>query len=670
MHPALAAIRDATKNTPFEGQLWLVGGAVRDELLQRPEPNDYDLVTELSTGELSKLLFEKGVSTIPPVTYARFGTALVRVEGVDVELATARKESYAPESRKPEVEPATLLEDAKRRDFTVNTLLRNLHSGELCDPLGTGLSDLKEKILRTPGTSEGGTPTDPSGRGRPRSSSAEATFRDDPLRMLRAVRFVRTLGFKPANGLYEAINAERERLKIISGERIRDEFVKMLRLKDADRALEDLRTTELLDVFAPELAAMKGVTQGSYHHLDVWDHTLLVLKNAGTEDLTVSLVALLHDIGKPKTRSIDDNGDIRFFQHERVGEEMTREILGRLRFSNDEIEKVAKLVRNHMRLMTTPELSPSATRRLIRDLGPELERLLLVVEADVSGLKPGVKAMDIPAIRARIEEVRKATPVETLESPLSGSEIMALTGLTAGKRIGEIKKALLEAVLEGRIAPDDKAGAAREVFQVTPWQIESGHSHSLLKGLESATKLETKRTALIAISGFAGSGKSRFAEQMAAALPNAHTVPVDQFWLIDWDRRGPDWPGFDRGRLKAEVLEPIRAGERVRFRPFDWHTGDFGETVELPPLNFLIVEGVGLFHPDIDELFDLKIWLDAPMEQAHENALCRDHKEYQVDHEKVWEEIWIPNDLEFERTFQPKQRADLVVAWFQQETET
>lgn len=651
MHPALEAIRDATKNTPFEGQLWLVGGAVRDELLGRPEPNDYDLVTELSTGDLSKLLYDKGVSTIPPVTYARFGTALVRVAGVDVELATARRESYAPESRKPEVEPATLLEDAKRRDFTVNTLLRNLHSGELSDPLGVGLKDLENKILRTP-------------------LDSAATFRDDPLRMLRAVRFVWTLGFQPAPGIYEAITAEKERLKIISGERIRDEFVKMLRLKDADWALEDLRTTGLLDIFAPELAEMKSVTQGSYHHLDVWDHTLLVLKNAGTNDLTVSLAALLHDIGKPKTRSIDEDGDIRFFQHERVGEDMSREILGRLRFSNDEIERVAKLVRNHMRLMTTPELSPSATRRLIRDLGPDLERLLLVVEADVSGLKPGVKAMDIPAIRARIEEVRTATPEETLESPLSGCEIMALTGLPEGKIVGDIKKQLLEAVLEGRISPENKRASAREVFQGNDWRKHSNYSRTLIEAIEATLNVEASGTALIALSGFAGSGKSRFAVQMAAALPNAQTVSVDQFWLTDWDRRGPDWPGFDRQRLKEEILNPIRKGEKGRFRPFDWHTGDFGETIELPDLDFLIVEGVGLFHPDIEELFDLKIWLDAPMHEAHENAMRRDREEYQVDHKKVWEEIWIPNDLEFDRTFQPKLRADLVVAWFQQETET
>lgn len=440
MHPALTAIRDATRGTPFEGELWLVGGAVRDELLGRPEPSDFDLVTERSSGELARFLYDKGLSALPPVTYARFGTALVRVAGANIELATARKESYAPDSRKPDVEPATLLEDARRRDFTVNALMRNLHSGELRDLLGIGLDDLQAKVLRTP--------LDP-----------EATFRDDPLRMLRAVRFVWTLGFQPTEGLYEAIGRERQRLEIVSAERIRDEFVKMLLLPAAADALEDLRRTGLLAVFAPELDAMKGVEQGGYHHLDVWDHTLLAVRNAGAGDLTLSLATLLHDLGKPATRSIDAKGAARFFQHETVGAQMARELLDRLRFSHDAIEPVALLVKNHMRLQTAKELSASAARRLVRDLGDQLERLLALVEADAGALKPGVKVMDVAAVRKRLEEVRTSTPASMLESPLSGSEIMALTGLPEGPEIGRVKAMLLEKVLEGELAPGDKEGA-------------------------------------------------------------------------------------------------------------------------------------------------------------------------------------------------------------------
>lgn len=442
MHPALEIIRNAIAGTPFEGQVWLVGGAVRDELLGVKGSNDFDLVTELNALELAQLLWKVGASEIAPVTYPRFGTALVRTSGMDIELVTARRESYDEDSRKPDVVPATLLEDARRRDFTVNALMRNLGSEELFDPLEVGVSDLDARILRTP--------LDPA-----------ATFRDDPLRMLRAVRFVWLLRFEPAPGLYEAIRVEAGRLSIISGERIREEFLKMLRLGDADRALEDLRTTGLLAQFAPELEAMKGVEQGGYHHLDVWDHTRLAVRKAPLGDDLVRLAVLLHDVGKPPCRSIDANGNTRFFQHERVGAEMTLEIMERLRFSGEETETVAKLVRNHMRLQTTPELSPSAARRLVRDLGPDLDRLMEVVEADASALKPGVKVMDVGAIRRRIEEVAAATPAQTLESPLSGDEIMRICGLEPGPEVGKRKAWLLEQVLEGRLAPGDGEEAAR-----------------------------------------------------------------------------------------------------------------------------------------------------------------------------------------------------------------
>ncbi|MER3466736.1 MAG: tRNA nucleotidyltransferase, partial [Armatimonadota bacterium] len=206
---ALERIAEATRGTKWEGRLFAVGGCVRDALLGLPEGTDFDVVTEESSQELANFLYTMGVSSIPPVAYPRFGTALVRIGEANVEIVTARRESYAPESRKPKVAPATLLEDARRRDFTVNTLLRNLHTGELLDPLGIGLTDLRERVLRTP--------LDP-----------EATFSDDPLRMLRAVRFRWRLGLTPAESLYDAIRQKRSRLSIVSVERIRNELVLML----------------------------------------------------------------------------------------------------------------------------------------------------------------------------------------------------------------------------------------------------------------------------------------------------------------------------------------------------------------------------------------------------------------------------------------------------------
>ncbi|HZH99077.1 MAG TPA: HD domain-containing protein [Fimbriimonadaceae bacterium] len=436
----LETLRHATIGTRYEGQLWLVGGAVRDELLGRPQPKDFDVVLESDALALAGFLRERGASEIEPVVYPRFGTALIRIDGVDVELITARRESYEQTSRKPNVEPATLADDALRRDFTVNTLLRNIHTRELRDPLGNGLEDIRAHVLRTP--------LDP-----------RETFYDDPLRMLRAIRFRWQLGFDPAPGLYEAIAEEADRLKIISAERIRDEWVKMLILPDADRAMAELHELGLLEIFAPELLEMVGVEQGAYHHLDVWNHSLLVLRNAGPGNLRLALAALLHDIGKPRTQSVDEEGHIRFFGHESVGAEMTRDLLRRLKFSNEQIEPVAKLVRNHMRFGSMPQFTAAAARRLIRDMDGDVEELLQLVEADANGLKRGVRVLDLEPIRARLEEVARVTPRSTLESPLSGEEIMRIGNLPPGVEVGRLKALLTEKVLEGELEAGDKAKA-------------------------------------------------------------------------------------------------------------------------------------------------------------------------------------------------------------------
>jgi poly(A) polymerase len=438
MQPALESIRKATLGTPFEGQVFVVGGAVRDELMGLPHSADFDLVTRLSSSELAALLAP--LSSIQPVTYERFGTAMLQIQGADVELVTARRESYDESSRKPIVEPATLEEDAARRDFTINALMRSLHGGDLLDPTGRGLQDLRARVLRTP--------LDPV-----------ATFYDDPLRMLRAVRFKARLGFDLAAGLGDSIRSERDRLSIVSMERVRDELVKMLRHPSAPEALADLMDFGLMDVIAPEFRPMVGCEQGAYHHLDVWRHTLLVLKNAGSSDLVLSLGALFHDIGKPPTRSIDANGSVRFFGHEAAGATMTQEVLRRLRFPQREIDAVAALVKNHMRLGSSPEFTASAARRLLRDMGDQTDRLLALVEADANGLKAGIRVLDLAQVRARLAEVETRSPVSTLKSPLSGDRIMELTGIAPGPEVGRIKDLLTEKVLEGELMPDDQAGA-------------------------------------------------------------------------------------------------------------------------------------------------------------------------------------------------------------------
>jgi poly(A) polymerase len=449
MHPALNAIAEATVGTKFDNDLWVVGGAVRDDLLAVPHQNDFDLVTRGSSGELANLLRAKGLSSIPPVTYERFGTAMVRVQNTNIEIVTARRESYDEGSRKPHVEPATYEEDAARRDFTVNTLMRSVHTGDLRDPLGVGLKDLHEKRLRTP--------LDPI-----------ETFKDDPLRMLRAVRFRWKLGFEPAPDLFPAITATRERLRIVSFERIRDELLKMLQQPTAAEALDDLMTLGLIDIIAPDLVPMVGCEQGKWHHLDVWRHSLQVLRNVGSDDLTLSLAALLHDLGKPATKSIDENGDTRFFAHEVVGASMAEKLLRRWRLSEQEIAPVVLLVRNHMRLGSFKEFTPTAARRLIRDLGDHLDRLLALVEADANALKAGVRTLDLGRIRERLAEISLQTPRAALESPLSGVEIMQALGIQQGPKVGEIKTMLTERVLDGSLQPFDKEAALKLLSKPGP----------------------------------------------------------------------------------------------------------------------------------------------------------------------------------------------------------
>jgi poly(A) polymerase len=324
----------------------------------------------------------------------------------------------------------------------VNALLRGLHDQKLLDPTGKGLADLKARTLRTP--------LDPI-----------ATFHDDPLRMLRAVRFRWQLQFQIAEGLYEAIQQEAVRLGVISEERIRDELLKMLTRPTAADALGDLMDLGLLDQFAPELVAMRGVEQGDYHFADVWEHTLAAIRNLAPGDALLTLGTLLHDVGKPSTRRLDDKGATRFFGHEAVGAAIAAQFLQRLKFSNDEVDTVKSLVKNHMRLGSSPELSPAAARRLIRDLGENLTRLLALVEADAGALKAGVKVMNLAQIRERIAEVQAATPRETLESPLTGEEIMALAGFPSGPDVGRAKTFLTERVLDGDLAPGDVENAKK-----------------------------------------------------------------------------------------------------------------------------------------------------------------------------------------------------------------
>ena len=443
----LDALRGATRATPYHGRLFLVGGFVRDKVMGLPSPKgDIDLVLEGDALGLAQLLHDRGVAQFPPVVYPRFGTAMIVVGGRDVELVTARIESYAADSRRPDqVRPGTLVDDARRRDFTINTLLENLHTGEITDPLGRAYVDLEARVIRTP--------TDPA-----------LTFQDDPLRMLRAIRFAARFGFAIAPETWEAIQTHASRLRIISAERDQEEFRKALLTTRAPLALELLRDGGLLAEFAPELLEMVGVTQNAFHVHDVWTHTLVALGSLPADaPLTLRLATLLHDLGKPRTRTVDPAGHVHFYGHPEVGAGMARALMQRLKFSNDEIAGVTRLVAEHMRIGEyRADWTDAAVRRLIRDLGPCLDDLFALHRADVAGLSP--EHQDISRaheLRARIEAIQAQQDVTALTSPLDGQEIMQLLQLPPGKRVGQIKDYLTGEVVEGRLAPDDKENATK-----------------------------------------------------------------------------------------------------------------------------------------------------------------------------------------------------------------
>lgn len=443
---AIRRIREITKGTDYEGQLFLVGGYVRDRVMGLTSGDDIDIVLEGDGVALARFLHQQGVSRHAPVLFPRFGTAKLEIDGVDVEIVGARAESYAETSRKPTVERAGLMEDAKRRDFTVNTLLENLQTGETLDLLGRALSDLAAGVIVTP--------LDP-----------ETTFRDDPLRMLRAVRFAVRLGFRMDENCAQAIRDQAGRLGIVSGERIREEFTKMLVGPEAGRSLRMLQELGLLAEFAPELQAMVGVDQNEAHLWDVWEHTVRAVEalppSAG---LNARLAMLLHDVGKPQTKTVDEQGDIHFYQHEAAGLEPTTQFLTRLRFPNDIIQAVLKLVRMHMRPGGySPLWSDGAVRRLLRDAGPAFDDLMLICRADAAARRPDAVPPQLDALLERVRRVEAEFVSAEARSPLTGKEIMEHLGIGAGMMVGRLKLALEEAVLEGNLTPEDKPAAYRMI---------------------------------------------------------------------------------------------------------------------------------------------------------------------------------------------------------------
>lgn len=430
-HPILDVLRSLAGELGCE--VYLVGGAVRDQLLGRLTPStELDVLAGQGCGPELAAAFAARVGAPPPVSFARFGTAMVEWGGLRVEFVSARRESYRANSRKPEVEPASIEEDLRRRDFTVNTLLMDL-DGRIQDRLGVALPDLQARVIRTP--------LEPG-----------VTFRDDPLRMLRGVRFCVQLDFSLDPGLPAVMRELAPRLAppVVSPERIAEELVKMLTGSAPDRALHLLAETGLLEVVLPEVAATRGVEQGGHHLWDVFGHTAEALRRS-PPGLEVRLAVLLHDVAKPVTRTPEGA----FTGHEKVGAEMAREILGRLRFSNHTVERVSRLVGLHLRpVYYERSWTDGAVRRLMAAAGDLFPELMAVARADL-GASAYPHPEKIDELEARAAEL--AREPARFQPPVSGEDVMRVLGLKPGPRVGEVKRQVTELVLEGTIPPTREA---------------------------------------------------------------------------------------------------------------------------------------------------------------------------------------------------------------------
>lgn len=425
-------------------ELFLVGGSVRDRLLRRPSP-DLDFASNASPAEAEAILgapWPPGVRVSIYKIGEKFGTIGAVIDSRRVEITTYRGETYHG-TRKPEVEfLGTLDEDLSRRDFTINAMAMSVDRNVI-DPFG-GRSDLAGRYIRAVG--------DPAER-----------FREDPLRMLRALRFSCQLDFEIERETYAAIIRGARQLQKISWERRAEEMTKMLLSPRPALALKLLHHTFLMDHVIPELLPMIGLRQrGDYHHKDVWRHTLQVVENT-EPDPRLRWAAVLHDIAKPATKSVDD-GEVHFFGHEMLGAETARQVLLRLRYSSDLVETVTKLVRMHQRInLYESDWSVGAVRRFVREAGEELPLLFGLSRADITSQRETKVAARMALVREleeRIAQLRVEEETEKIKSPLDGNELMEMFGRPPGPWIREVKERLLNAVLDGEIAPDDKEAAA------------------------------------------------------------------------------------------------------------------------------------------------------------------------------------------------------------------
>ncbi|HEY3369844.1 MAG TPA: HD domain-containing protein [Prolixibacteraceae bacterium] len=445
-HPIFSIISEIADQ--LNQETYVIGGFVRDLILNRPSP-DIDVVTVGSGIHLAEMVAKKLGPHIQVSIFKNFGTAMLKYQSLEIEFVGARKESYTEDSRKPSVENGTLEEDQNRRDFTINALaicLNRNRFGELIDPFG-GIQDITDKIIRTP--------LEPG-----------ITFSDDPLRMMRAIRFATQLGFTIEEKTLEAISLNKKRIHIISKERIGEELNKIILSAKPSIGFRLLDKTGLLELIFPELHRMKGREEvNGVGHKDNFYHTLEVLDRITphTNNLWLRWSALLHDIAKPATKKYSPQFGWTFYSHNFIGSKMVPALFKRMKLPmNEKMKYVQKIVELHMRpiVLSEEEVTDSAIRRLLFEAGDDIDDLMTLCEADITSKNPEkVKKYygNFQLVRQKLKDLEERDHIRNFQPPVSGETIMEVFGLTPCREVGLIKTAIKDAILDGVIPNEHDA---------------------------------------------------------------------------------------------------------------------------------------------------------------------------------------------------------------------